>query len=136
MGYSCLEVNRAGRAISNTVRFRREGFNWSEGATGYEARFLPRGLLPRGGAPPPAMVVRVPWEGSAFPNGSPPTRQELLRAGLRVALCRAEFSGTGQRERGGVWSTWHDPLDEEVDFHRSECFGDLELVDRRGAARL
>eukprot|EP00937_MAST-01D_sp_MAST-1D-sp2_P001414 g1414.t1 len=124
--YFCMEVNRAGEAIQARVAFRKN-FDWGWRAQ-HTAVYLERDNTR-------SMVIKLPWASVGI--------KPRPGLSLRAALCRGERAGAGAAgaaadgagddggEGGGisVWSSWTDPRDDVVDFHRSQCFGELLLSD-------
>ena len=85
------------------------------------------------GVPCGVLTLGVPWRAFGFDTRPGPDQQRVM-----LALCRGEFGSAEREAAGGVWSCHVDPGDAVVDFHRSECFGELTLVqdDGCGVAKL
>ena len=109
--YHIIECNKHGKAIQATVGFRKK-MDWT-----WTGNF--RAKLVTGNR----MVLGVPWASYAVDLGEDPSPSNL-----RMFLGRGEKSKEDEGVSAtGIWSAWVDPADDEVDFHRSGCFGTLQL---------
>ena len=130
--YFAIECNRAGAAIQMHVGFRKEfDFSWPGAATALRASCTATaggGGGGGGGADTPCrMVLALAWDSVGVDVSAAGVLPEM-----RVALCRGmKGGGESGTDEGGevtVWSSWIDPGDDEVNFHRSQCFGELRLL--------
>jgi hypothetical protein len=109
--YHAIEMNKGGSAIQMKVGFRKN-FDWNWDAVGVRSQVFDGNRV----------VMAVPWGAYGIDAAQVPAPR------LRMALCRGERSESRPEEQGvEVWSSWVDPGDDEVDFHRSACFGELLL---------
>lgn len=140
--YFAFEINYAGKALTNRAQFGgKMGFDWtSEGAYASWTKEMPVGWG--------ASASPVP---SAVPGASPPFKRVVIAAftwsalgisvdrEIRIGLHRAEHplpKPVGRVDQlevdrllsGMVWSSWVDPGDAEVNFHRPASFGQLVLA--------
>ena len=127
--YYAIECNRSGAAIAMRVGFRKQfDFSWP-GSCAEPATVLRMACSEAGATVPCTMVLALNWAAVGVDlSAGVDTLPEL-----RVALCRGMKGGgeSGTEEGGDVntWTSWVDPGDDEVNFHRSECFGVLRLLE-------
>jgi hypothetical protein len=130
--YHAVEMNAAGRALIGTHRFGMR-FDFSGAGSFSEASWGRGGRLLNGDEPEleaddllvghsELMLVSVSKAsiGLSGGGGDEPTADVTLRAGVYRAQWKAAFEDF-------AWSSWVDPRDEEVNFHRKETFGRLVL---------
>jgi|EP01047_Picozoa_sp_COSAG01_P037500 hypothetical protein len=125
--YFSLEINRAGRAITNinnSVTSRRFYRGW-EASDAFTAQFSEADCT---------LLVALRWSSLAIRPGATRVNIGLFRAQKPSDL--AQHTEPGQavdmalmheiNERM-IWTAWRDPGDTQVDFHRSAFLGRLEL---------
>lgn len=143
--YYAFEVNYAGKALTNRARFGGPmGFDWGgeaaysswtqEVAVGWGGSASPVPSAVAGLTPPFKRVVACGFKWAAM--GMDLSREIWI--GLHRAEHHPEFT-RGRPARlaeeevrrllaGMVWSSWVDPGDAVVNFHRPACFGKLVLA--------
>jgi len=140
--YYAFEINHEGRALTNRAKFGGPfDYGWSsdeayavwtrEMAVGWGTSSSPVPSAVKGHGPPHKRVVIAELRWGAM--GLDPKRE------VRVGLHRAQHAPGTAPDRlekedrllaGMIWSSWVDPGDEEVNFHRPAFFGGLALEER------
>lgn len=139
--YFAFEVGYGGKALTTRARFDgTKDFTWGSEAYVAWSQNLPVGWS-GAASPTPSQMAGVPqpnkrvviaefqWSAVGMTPGP----------GLRIGLHRAEYPSGGPTGVLGksevdkllgemVWTSWIDPGDDVVNFHRPEMFGTLELV--------
>tara|TARA_B110000208_G_scaffold34721_2_gene45871 strand:- start:13 stop:810 length:798 start_codon:yes stop_codon:yes gene_type:complete len=121
--YYAVECNRAGKAIQMRVGFRKQfDYSWPDSA-GTEAMLAACSNDAESG--PCEMVLSLTWSSVGVDLAS----GVAALPEMRVALCRGMKGDEGGKADGFIWSSAVDCNDDEVNFHRSQTFAALVLVE-------
>lgn len=129
--YFAFEVNRGGRAVVSRTQFLRQfDFNWktafceAEGGEDAALQVASRLIISREPDNKSVFVFAVDFADLGLSAARLESGEQTLRCGLYRA-CRADDCGADM-----AWSSWVDPGDDQVDFHRPETFGWIQFSGR------
>eukprot|EP00435_Cladocopium_sp_Y103_P067313 s104_g29.t2 len=132
--YFAFEINYGGKVLTNRAHFGgRFGFDW-DASNAFAVWTQEVSVGPEGDCATKALRCRVVigefrWEALGL------DRRKEIRLGLHRAQHPAtteSLGALGAEEakallQGMIWTSWIDPDDAEVNFHRAEMFGKLLL---------
>ena len=119
--YYAIEVNRSGKALTNAARWgKRFDFNSWGAKPNQSWGKLVDCRETEGGVEVVLVVKKWPWKSSETSEATRP---------ILIGAFRAQQRQGDGGEHDFSWTSAVDPLDDLVDFHRVELFGELALLD-------